>query len=78
MRCGWADNILVVETDGWSRPCCGEPSVGSRIQKLQGATPLQSAWLDPKLVYLRQQLQNGYSSYNQDGTCRERNMDPWC
>jgi len=68
VRCGWADNILVVETDGWSRPCCGEPSVGSRIQKLQGATPLQSAWDDPKLVYLRQQLQNGYSKLT----------DPWC
>ena len=34
MRCGWADNILVVETDGYTRPCCGEPSVDSRISEL--------------------------------------------
>ncbi len=68
MRCGWADNILVVETDGYTRPCCGEPSADSRISKLYGDTPLLSAWYSPKLQYLRQQLENGYSKLT----------DPWC
>ena len=68
MRCGWADNILVVETDGYTRPCCGEPSVDSRISELDGDTPLLTAWQSPKLEYLRQQLKNGYSKLT----------DPWC
>jgi len=68
VRCGWADNILVVETDGYTRPCCGEPSADSRISKLYGDTPLLSAWYSPKLQYLRQQLENGYSKLT----------DPWC
>jgi len=68
VRCGWADNILVVETDGYTRPCCGEPGVQSRISELYGDTPLLTAWESTKLKYLRNQLRHGYSELT----------DPWC
>lgn len=31
MKCAWLENMISVETDGWTRPCCGEPSQTARI-----------------------------------------------
>ena len=42
MRCGWADNILVVETDGYTRPCCAEPRESARLERIQNG--MLKAW----------------------------------
>ena len=66
MRCGWADNILVVETDGYTRPCCAEPGPSARIVPITDG--IKSAWQSPVLKNLRLNLEQGYSD----------KTDPWC
>ena len=54
MRCGWADNILVVETDGYTRPCCAEPRESARLERIQNG--MLKAWESIKLQQLRNNL----------------------
>lgn len=66
MRCAWADNIIVVETDGYTRPCCIEPLETSRISPVNNG--LIESWNHPILKKLRSNLENGFS----------KSTDPWC
>jgi radical SAM protein with 4Fe4S-binding SPASM domain len=59
MKCAWLENYLVVETDGWTRPCCAEPSKKARISHISNG--IHSSWNNPKLLQLKNDLSNGYS-----------------
>jgi radical SAM protein with 4Fe4S-binding SPASM domain len=59
MKCAWLENYLVVETDGWTRPCCAEPSKEARISHISNG--IQSSWNNSKLLQLKNDLSNGYS-----------------
>lgn len=59
MKCAWLENYLVVETDGWTRPCCAETSLDARISHISNG--IQSAWQDKKLLQLRNELTSGFS-----------------
>ena len=63
MKCAWLENYLVVETDGWTRPCCAEPSKEARISHISNG--IQSSWNNSKLLQLRNDLSNGYSDQTQ-------------
>jgi len=59
MKCAWLENYLVVEADGWTRPCCLENSKTARISDVNEG--ILTAWNHPKLLKLREDLKNGYS-----------------
>jgi MoaA/NifB/PqqE/SkfB family radical SAM enzyme len=59
MKCAWLENMISIETDGWTRPCCAEPSKNARIAHINDG--IMSAWNNPKLLELRDNLKNGYS-----------------
>lgn len=59
MKCAWLENYLVIETDGWTRPCCAETSIDARISHISDG--INTAWNNPKLLQLREDLGNGYS-----------------
>ena len=63
MKCAWLENYLVVETDGWTRPCCAEPSKEARISHISNG--IQSSWNNSKLLQLRNDLSNRYSDQTQ-------------
>ena len=71
MRCGWADNILVVETDGYTRACCTEPRESARIAPVKNG--MLQAWQSIKLQQLRKNLETGYSDQTEPycSRCRE-------
>lgn len=60
MKCAWLENYLVVETDGWTRPCCAEPSKEARISHISNG--IKEAWNNPTLLQLRDDLAVGFSS----------------
>jgi radical SAM protein with 4Fe4S-binding SPASM domain len=59
MKCAWLENMMSIETDGWTRPCCAEPSKEARIAHINNG--IQAAWNNSKLLELREDLKNGYS-----------------
>lgn len=60
IRCAWLENMISVEPDGWTRPCCGEPAENARIVQIHNG--ISSAFNDKKLLDLRNELwQNGFS-----------------
>jgi hypothetical protein len=59
MKCAWIENMMSVETDGWTRPCCAEPSKDARIAHINNG--ILAAWNDPKLIELRENLHTGFS-----------------
>jgi MoaA/NifB/PqqE/SkfB family radical SAM enzyme len=59
MKCAWIENMMSIETDGWTRPCCAEPSKNARIAHINNG--IQVAWQDSKLLELRKNLDVGYS-----------------
>ena len=50
---------MSIETDGWTRPCCAEPSKQARIAHINNG--IQAAWNNFKLLELRDNLDSGYS-----------------
>jgi radical SAM protein with 4Fe4S-binding SPASM domain len=63
MKCAWLENMMSIETDGWTRPCCAEPSKDARIAHINNG--IQAAWNNSKLLELREDLKNGYSKETQ-------------
>lgn len=59
MKCAWIENMMSVETDGWTRPCCAEPSKDARVAHINNG--ILTAWNDPKLIELRENLHTGFS-----------------
>lgn len=60
MKCAWLENYLVVETDGWTRPCCLEPDKEARISRIDRG--ILNSWNDLRLLKLRKDLENGFSN----------------
>ncbi len=52
--CAWVDNMLSVETDGWTRPCCGETGTAARISQISNG--IKTAFNHPKLLELKHNL----------------------
>jgi len=60
MKCAWIENFIVVEIDGYTRPCCLEPSKEARLANINDG--ILNAWNDKKLIKLRQELaENGFN-----------------
>jgi hypothetical protein len=58
--CAWVDNMISVETDGWTRPCCGETGDAARISQIDRG--IKTAFNHPKLLELKKNLDTeGYS-----------------
>ena len=73
MRCGWADNVLVLETDGYTRPCCAEPRESARLEHVKNG--MLQAWKSEKLEHLRNNLnEHGFSELTEPfcSRCREQ------
>ncbi len=59
--CAWVDNMISVETDGYTRPCCGETGFAARISPISNG--IMTAFNHPKLLELKRNLDTtGYSS----------------
>jgi organic radical activating enzyme len=52
--------MLSIDTDGWTRPCCAEPSKDARIANISNG--ILNAWNDSKLLDLRDNITHGFSS----------------
>lgn len=59
MKCSWIENMISVETDGWTRPCCLETDVAARISKISDG--IKTAFDHTKLLQLQTDLKNGFS-----------------
>ena len=59
MKCAWIENMMSIETDGWTRPCCLETSNSARVSPIQDG--ILNAFNHPRLLDLRDNLKNGYS-----------------
>lgn len=58
--CAWVDNFISIETDGWTRPCCGESDEQARISHISKG--LKNAFNDEKLIKLKNDLETtGFS-----------------
>lgn len=66
--CAWIENMISFETDGWSRPCCGESDQLTRIANVKNG--IVNAFNDSKLLELRKNLlDTGFSNLT-DYACR--------
>lgn len=52
--CAWVDNMISVETDGWTRPCCGETDNAARISHISSG--IMTAFNHQKLLSLKSEL----------------------
>jgi len=59
-ECGWVNNMMSVETDGWTRPCCLETGTPARIADISEGILI--AFNHPKLIELHTNLTDGYSA----------------
>lgn len=57
--CAWIENMISVETDGWTRPCCLETSEKARIFPIQQG--IIKSFNNSKLLELRENLKNGFN-----------------
>lgn len=58
--CAWVDNMISVETDGYTRPCCGETGVAAKISPISNG--IMTAFNHSKLLELKHNLDTtGYS-----------------
>lgn len=73
MKCNWIENMLSIETDGWTRPCCLEASSSAKIAPISNG--ILAAFNDPKLLQLREDLKNGYSEKTRHACYRCENLE---
>jgi hypothetical protein len=74
IECSWIENMISVETDGWTRPCCGEPNESARISKLE--TGILKSFNHPRLLFLKQELSsNGFSNRTDFACVRCRQLE---
>jgi organic radical activating enzyme len=64
MKCAWIENMISIETDGYTRPCCLEASPLAKISNINDG--ILAAFNHPKLINLRNNLKNGYNETNRD------------
>lgn len=62
ITCPWLNNYVVIETDGYTRPCCIAVNDQARIQNVHEG--IENAFNDSKLVQLREELaKNGFNDF---------------
>ena len=59
MKCDWVDHVMVVNLDGYTRPCCQASSNDARISHISSG--IKNAWSSKKLEFLRDELVVGYT-----------------
>jgi hypothetical protein len=59
MKCAWVENMMSIETDGWTRPCCLETSDLAKIISIDDG--IKNAFNHHRLLDLRKNLIDGYS-----------------
>jgi organic radical activating enzyme len=59
MKCAWVENMLSIETDGFSRACCLETNASARIAPISDG--ILNSFDHPRLIELKQNLENGFS-----------------
>jgi organic radical activating enzyme len=64
MQCNWLENMMSIETDGWTRPCCLETNDAARISKISEGIII--AFNHPKLLNLRKNLDDGFTEKTRD------------
>jgi organic radical activating enzyme len=67
VKCAWIENMMSIETDGFTRPCCLETDHEARISPITDGIIV--AFNHPKLLKLREDLKKGYSE-NTRSFCR--------
>ena len=63
MQCPWLENMMSIETDGWTRPCCLETDNAARISKISDG--ILKSFNHQKLIQLRQDLTHGFNENTQ-------------
>lgn len=71
MKCAWIENMISIETDGWTRACCLETSDLARITPIQDG--IKRAFDHYRLLDLRKNLLDGYSDKTRNccGRCEQ-------
>jgi organic radical activating enzyme len=71
MKCAWIENMMSIETDGWTRPCCLETSDLAKIISIDDG--INNAFNHHRLLDLRNNLIDGYSekTRNYCGRCEQ-------
>lgn len=73
-KCAWVENIVSIETDGWTRPCCGETSDAARISPIY--LGIKTAFNHSKLLTLRENLNStGYTKDTEYACYRCRQVE---
>ena len=73
-KCAWVENIVSIETDGWTRPCCGETSDAARISPIH--LGIKTAFNHSKLLTLRENLNStGYTKDTEYACYRCRQVE---
>jgi organic radical activating enzyme len=73
-KCAWVENMVSIETDGWTRPCCGETDNAARISPIQNG--IKTAFNHPKLLTLRENLNStGYTADTEYACYRCRQVE---
>ncbi len=72
--CAWVENMVSIETDGWTRPCCGETDIAARISPIKDG--IKTAFNHPKLLTLRDNLNStGYTQATEYACYRCRQVE---
>jgi organic radical activating enzyme len=73
-KCAWVENMVSIETDGWTRPCCGETDNAARISPIQ--LGIKTAFNHSKLLTLRDNLNStGYTKDTEYACYRCRQVE---
>ncbi len=59
LKCAWLENYLLIDTDSFTRPCCGETFTPSQISNISNG--ILNSFNDPKLLSLRENIKQGFS-----------------
>jgi organic radical activating enzyme len=65
-KCAWVENMMSVETDGFTRPCCLETSENARISHISNG--ILNSFNSEKLILLKKNLENGFNEKTRN-TC---------
>jgi organic radical activating enzyme len=72
-KCAWIENMISIETDGFTRPCCGEIGSNARIAPISDG--ILNSFNHPTLLNLKENLNNGFSSSTRPYCYRCENLE---
>jgi organic radical activating enzyme len=65
--------MISIETDGYTRPCCGENSIQSQISHISNG--ILNSFNDKKIIFLRDELKKGFSKNTMPFCFRCENLE---